>query len=255
MTKAETQAYFESISGDLTPEERAIVIKAFNNDKIHNAFVPRSEFSKSLNDKDAETKAAKENAEKWENWYKTEAKPAYDTYKKGEATLKKYIESYGPLEDVVDVNKAVKATGMTKEEVLALVNENLNNQGARYVDLTKQVAYVMDNYRSKFGETLDLDAVEKYALEHNMPLKSAYKEFIAPKEEELRNKEWEVKLKQAREEGARDAASRQGVKSTWTQRDDEHPHPLFDQEKVNPDDADKKSRAAFFAGLEEPVAK
>lgn len=256
MNAAQAREYFKSqaIANGLTETEIADVLKGLENDKVATemlkAFVPRTVYSKDLNDKDTEAKDAKKRADTWEQWHKEKGEPAYQANLKGIDTLRKYIERYGAIEDGGDLKDAVKKTGMTIEEVTELLDKRLQDQSNRFVGLTKDAVRISNEYRDTFGKSLDVDAVEDFALKNNLSLRDAYNKYVSPQIEEKRSKEFELKLKQARDEGYKEGTSKSSMPTSRRENHDE-PHPLFDQERLKTEatkdgSGDRAGREAFL---------
>lgn len=186
----------------------------------------------------AEAARSKAEADEVRAWYNRDAKPAFDRAQTMQSTLTQYEQLYGPIQSAADARAAAVATGMTKDEVNALVNGALQQRDQAYVGLTKSVAKATSDYISRFREPLDVDAVEKIALERGMSFDTAYKEFISPKVEAQRTVENEAALKAAREEGFRDAMSKHKIPADSAPREQ---HPFFDRKEI-PGDVSERQR-------------
>lgn len=260
MNAAETKAYFEGLAqkAGIPAEKIAGVLQALEDESVGkvvlDAFVPRPEFSKGL---DGERAKAEQAIATWKNWYEKDAKPAYDANVQGVELLKKYKERFGDLDMTSDdKHAAAAASGLTREDFQKLLNEELAKRDTAYVGLTKTAVKVAQDYMNRFKKPLDVDGLEKFALEKGLPLDSAYKEFIAPEVESARNAEWEAKLKAAREEGARDALSK--VRNPIDARPKDQPHMFWDRKEVpqgtTEQQQDRASREAFLTAWTEPAA-
>src|SRR6185312_11070503 len=100
---------------------------------------------------------------------------------------------------------------LTKADI-AKLNEERDN---RYSAVIKDGLRLASRHAVQYGEELNVDELETYAREQNLPLALAYDKWVQPRVEAKRAAEaakekqsWEEKLKQAREEGARDYASK-----------------------------------------------
>lgn len=102
---------------------------------------------------------------------------------------------------------------ITKEDLAAQIQELGSRQGA----IAKDVGRIASRHATKFHEELDMDAVEAAGAELQKKLgrtptvAEAYQAYIAPREAQSSQEEMEKKLKEAREEGAREALSRRGM--------------------------------------------
>lgn len=254
MNRAEAKAYFSNLAQkeNLSGAEIDTIIKSFDDEKlakvILDAFVPRPEYSSALNTKQAEAEAAVKEQKRLLDWYEKEGKPAYETNKQGIDKLQKYIEMYGELENATDRRNAAAATGLTKEEVQKMLQDGLQEQAGRTVSLVKMATRLgIDHYKT-FQETLDVDALEKIALEKGLPLEVAYKELVGPKLEERREAAFKKQLDDKYKEGLRDARTKGDIPGDTKSKE---PNLLTDRVQI-PDktDPDKMSRAAFFDGWE-----
>lgn len=98
---------------------------------------------------------------------------------------------------------------MTKEEIQSAFTNHSKAQGDAFANALKTTTRIIQRHANKFGGAeLDLDAVDKIAIEKNLPLEAAYNDYIRPMEEEKRNTDQEARVKAAKEEGAREALSR-----------------------------------------------
>ena len=227
-----TKAILEALGDDA-------VSKAFNDGFVetpkHHSTLDRTvgEYKTKLTD--AEKKAAG-----YQEWYDKTAKPAWDRYTTDYAKLAKYQELYGEIQDGQDRRQAQQVTGLTKEELEVALKQRDN----AYVSMTKDIAWASSDFIQRFkGDPLDLDIVEKIALEKGMPFRQAYREMISPKLEEMRSQEIDSKVKAAREEGYRDAMSKHKLPVESTPRE---PHPFFEQ-KEQPKDHERNA-----TGLAQP---
>lgn len=247
MNKTELKAYAAELAQNLPEEKRAVFLEAFDDEKIVNAFVPRPDFSRALDERDARVK-------QYTEWYEKQAKPAYETNLKGIERLNAYEKAYGPLEEMNprEQHQAAAAAGLTKEELEKILTEKLAERDAAYVGLAKSFSRISQDHMVRFKEPLDVDAVEKFALEKGLPLDRAYNDYIAPRVEKARNEDIEARIKAAREEGAREARTRAGVPHDAKPS---LPHPLFDQKHVKAEElpnAERAAKDAFFDGWNNP---
>lgn len=206
--------YWSTLAKELgLPEDKVKVIdEVFSNEKVMNSFVPRPEFSRSLDEKD---KALQNYRTEVENYYKSESVKAADRQKLVDdavARAQRYQDLYGELPN--DGQPRVVATPalddkkyLTREEYDAAV-KRIEGQSLYVI---KEGLKASQDYMSKFGKPLDIDALEKFAIEKNLPINLAYKEMIQPELEAKQSSSFAEQLKKAREEGAAEARSRANV--------------------------------------------
>ena len=214
---------------------------------VLDTFVPRPEVDRALSASKAEVEATKQYRATLEKWKKDEADPAYRSHLASIDRLKKYEQLYGELDadaSNADKGKVAAATGLTKEEVETMLRE----RDGRIGNVLKTVTDASVDHYIRFKEKLNLNELEKFAIEKGLPPDVAYEQYIQPRVTAQTNAEWEAKVKAARDEGARDALSRANLP---TESKPKTPHMIFDADQfkvkdgVNPERA---SRDAFLDG-------
>lgn len=63
-------------------------------------------------------------------------------------------------------------------------------------DVMKQIARIASSHAARFGEGLDVDAIEEIANKRGVPIAAAYSEWIAPREKQLADAEQERVVEQ-----------------------------------------------------------
>ena len=192
------------------PDEQVKALEAaVANDKFANAFVPRPEYSRSL---DAETQKYRDLVAQNESYYKTEAQRAAENQRKVDEALQaaqRYRDLYGELDPgapqrTVATPSFDASKFMTKEEYDAAL-KRIEGQSLFVI---KEGLKASQDYMANFGKPLDIDALEKFAVEKGLPINQAYEKFVAPEKEAAQNKTFAEKLAAARAEGAAEALSR-----------------------------------------------
>ncbi len=250
--KTYAQELFKKANLDGNEKAKAI-LEALGDDSIQQAFrngfveTPQHHSTVDRIKGEWETKAtaAEQKVKQYDDWYNNQAKPAFDTYKQAQDALQQYQSLYGPIQSGAEVRQAAASTGLTKEEVMQM----LQQKDQAYVGLSKDLAYITVDHVQRFKEPVDLDALEAYALKSGLPLRQAYKDYVAPKLEEQRNQEFEAKLKAAREEGYKDAMSKNHLPVESGPRES---HLVFDRKApetpLNEMQQERVSRDAFLEG-------
>jgi len=117
----------------------------------------------------------------------------------------------------------------------------------------------------EFKERLDVDALEKIAVDKKVSLQQAYDEYVAPRRATQSEAQFKAKLDEARAEGAREFASKHKIPVDTQPREY---HPLLDRDpkkQVGADDyvagsgrlspvAEKSLRDNFVETWNQPVA-
>lgn len=148
------------------------------------------------------SKAAQDRVTQYDQWYATE-KPKNDALQSELALLKAQLGGGGSNgysePPAFDASKY-----LTKDDLARFAVD----QSTRTATVIKSVGRLASRHAAKFNEELDVDALEEIATKKGLPLEAAYNEYIAPREDERRNKDLEARIKAARDEGAREALSR-----------------------------------------------
>lgn len=248
MKRSDALEHFKQLAQNagLDSDAQAAVLKALENETFANELAEgvmrKDEFSRNMDSVNAR-------AQELDEWYNKTALPAYQTNLSGIETLRKYEQTYGPLEVAGPANSGNNGATMDADKILQQVDERLKARDVAVVALQKDIADMTFDYYQKFGEKLDLDEVENLSRKTGLPARQAYKEYISPKLEARQKTEFEEKLKQAREEGYRDAVSKHHLPVDSTPREQ---HPFFDRQEpkapVSELEQDRASRNAFMEG-------
>lgn len=208
-------------------------------------FKPLPDYSHDLDD--VRDKAVKAKEQEYKDWYE-DTKKKYDEYLKAEAELKQYREKHGTLEGA-----PVNTVGLTKEEVARMLEEQmaqrLNQRDSAYMDLLE----IREQHLGTFKKPLEVKAFEAAWKDHpewGNSMKSAYKFFVEPEMEKVRETEFNTRLQQKYDEGLRDGFSRRSLPTDSASKTFS---PLFDRKedvgKLSERDQENHSRQAFFDGL------
>lgn len=103
---------------------------------------------------------------------------------------------------------------LTKKELEAFQTKykaELEQQGQTFVNLLEVGMNLATQHVNEFHEPLDTGALRKIAVEKNLSLKQAYDEYVAPRRTELQSQSFAAKLAAAKEEGAREFASKHKI--------------------------------------------
>ena len=231
MTKDEAKAYALRIAKEsgVADEVATQIATAFDNEKFFNGFVPRPEVDRALSGEQQKYAQYKQRNEYLEGEWYPKAKQTHDQALALTGKLQKYQQLYGEIDetDPAAVRKAAVATGLSKEEVSELLSTSLSSRDASTLDLFK----INNDYMNRFKKPIDLDAFEAHVSQQRKAgradsLNALYKDWIAPEVEKTTNESFEARLKAAREEGARDFASRNKLPVADRPRE---AHLLFDR--------------------------
>lgn len=245
MRKNEALEYFKSLAQNAGLDEASTagVLKALENEQFANGVADgvmrQDEYSRNMD-------GLRSKGEELDKWYNETALPAYRTNLEGIERLRKYETTYGELDvaSPANTNSSVSA-----DDIMKQVDERLRARDAAFVSLQKDLSDITFDYYQRFGQKLDLNEVEALAQKTGLPARLAYKEYIDPKVKEQEKTAFETKLKEAREEGYRDAVSKHHLPVDSTQREYS---PFFDRtEPKQPQtelEQDRAARSAFMDG-------
>lgn len=239
----------------LSDEQAQAVLGALGDEKVAKAFaegfVTRSDYSRDLDRTRDEWKGK---VAQYDEWYNKQALPTYQQAQQVQASLAKYRELYG---DLTDPNNGTHARpGLSREEVAQLMEERERQRDAAYNRVAKTFARASADYMKKFGDVLDVDGFEEFAVKRGGDPWDAYNAYIAPKVQEQqtafeakRSQEVEDRIKREREEAVRDYASKHHLPAEVKK---ESFSPLYDQKAVPQGTSEREmehsSRNAFVDG-------
>jgi hypothetical protein len=198
----------------LPEEKRAAAEEIFNVDgvktKLKDGLLAREDYSRNMDDlstsrQQLEAQIAEVNTMHRRNvdWYAS-ANQEYATTKQ---KLGQYETAYGQLDGTATPPKNY----MTKEELTAMLDEQLTPRDANAIDVADVLTDLKIEHRERFKEKLDSRALIKFATERRLPLDVAYNQYVTPKAEELRKTEFDAALAAARVEGATEALSKHNL--------------------------------------------
>ena len=104
-----------------------------------------------------------------------------------------------------------------------------------FIGLLSDGMELASQHAVEFKERLDTAALKKIAQEKSLTLRQAYDELVGPRRLQAQENSFNERLKQAREEGAREFASRNKIPIDTTPREPEYGRPNFDGNAGLPD--------------------
>ena len=265
------KAYWKEIAGKagLSAEEAAQVEGLLGNANVAKAFEQGfkalPDYSRDLDSvrdrtrKELEDKH-KADVAKWEE-YAAKQEPKYQEYLKGLTKLQQYQTLYGELDGTTRYRDD-RATGetLTKAEVQAMLKEQFDQLAAQ--QRQREAGYldyfdISRDYERTFKKPFQQEAFQKF-MEERPDLKGAgmrlaYKEFVGPDAEKVREAEWQAKMDARYQEGIRDGASRKVAPTGHTPKTFS---PLLDRKtdvaKMGDFEQERHSREAFLNALTNP---
>lgn len=259
MTKEEAKAYALKIAQEsgVAPEVATQIASAFDNDKFFNGFVPRPEVDRSLNSERQRYNEFKTRNEYLEQQWYPEAKRVREQAEGVLSRLTKYQQLYGEIDesDPNAVRRAANATGLSKEDVQAMLTEHLSTALSSRDAATLDLLDIREEHLERFKKRIPMNEFEGYVAQQrkagrNDSLRSLYKDWVQPELEKVNEASIEARLKAAREEGAKDFASRHKLPVDSKPRE---AHLLFDRKgEDGKPETSRSGRDAFLEVLNDP---
>ena len=254
--------YRDMIAGSgLDAEKQQQVLALMDDEKFAKTFTdkfkPLPDYSHDLDEVRTKTKTEKD--AEYKAWYDQEMQ-VYNTNLAGIEKLKAYEAKYGALDaDGTQqfLNEQTRGGNMlTKEDIdrmKAELKAETEAQFARRDRATLEYIDVRENHMNTFKKSLDVKAFEdawKANPQWGGELRQAYREYVAPEMEKIRETQIKEESEKRYQEGLRDGFSRRVVPS------DSQPKsfsPMFDKDvkidKMNDSEQEQHSRSSFFEGL------
>lgn len=210
-------------AAELTQEERDAILKVADKEKfakgLEEGVLMRSDYSRNMDALKAEKAKAEAEWGKATNYY------AQLLEYKANLDAGVLAAQPGVQPGVQPVQPGIQPNGdfISKKDFDAMKQQ----MEGSYINLLKAGLSLVDRHRMEFPtEPLDLNALEKTAVEKKISLDQAYGEWAGPKRAEKSKLDLEARLKQAKEEGAREFASTHKIPMVDAQREF---HPIFDR--------------------------
>lgn len=169
--------------------------------ELENGFIRQDEYSRSL-DKARDLQAKVQEYNDW--WSKTG--PAVEGLRAKEVALARYQERFGDLENA-NPQHVQAVTGVSLDDVQKMLAQRDQN----FSGLLKDGLRIASRHAAAFGEELDVDALEKIALEKRVPLTQAYEELVAPRVRERETAKTQAEIKRQVDEQVKDELSRRAL--------------------------------------------
>jgi hypothetical protein len=184
------------------------------------------------------------------DWYNRIAAPAVAHAEKLKTGYEKYRTTFGELDDVAGPQNG--NNGGNVNNVRWASKDEMNQIGLSAIQVAKQINRCGMDYFKRFGEVLDPDELEKYAVSRGLAPDAAYREMIAPRVAEAEKKSAEEKetqhqgaIKAAREEGVREGMTRRQWGSESSKTTDSFGRDL-EAIKKTPEDAQSNADQEFM---------
>lgn len=195
------------------------------------------------------------------DWYNNIAEPSVKQANQLKAAYERYRQQFGDLEGEPGNG------GQPRNQNGQFVSrQELDAYATTGAQVAKQLAFITSDYNSRFGPKHgpmtyeQLEEWENFAVSRGKPPIESYREWIAPKEKELREAEaakaqadTEARIKAAREEGFREGQTRRQWGSEAAKKTDNFGRDLkaLETAKADPEAQDRAADAEFMKGWEE----
>jgi hypothetical protein len=231
-------------------DKRAMVEETLKSDtvgaKLREGVLARADYSRQSDTLRTEREAfqaevaeARQNITGWQQWYTG----ATQDYASLQERVTAYEEAFGALDGKEPVHR--DQNYLTKQEYEAA----LAQRDALAIQFADTLTDLKFDHKDKFGERLDTTKLIAFARERGLPIDSAYREFIADRVEERRQKDTDERIQKAKEEGAREYATTHRLPFSTGPSE---AHPLDNAQKV-PGDSRERVRAAVAAWNSAPT--
>lgn len=220
------QEYLDSLAqtAGLDDESKAALKKALGNQKfaeeLEKGVKRQSDYSRSMDELKTQKQAVEAQIGQWREWYNT----AVTNDAAREEELQQYRRERGNTTGNGNGTVTPTSTGFSKKEI----EDMLAGERNRLISITKDMGRIASRHAVEFQEALDVEAVEKVALEKGLTVAKAYDEYVAPRIKEREQKSFEERLKLAREEGLKEGLSRRDLPDESTRGF----HPIHDHSKA-----------------------
>jgi hypothetical protein len=214
----DTKQYIQELlkAAGVADDKQQAVLATFEDERVSKAFAdehirPRmraDEFSRKMD----ELKGEKD---KWTKWY-TDSLAEYQKNQQivsdYESRVKAYETQYGPIDGNVNGQRLAVASPANPDMFTRKDFETeMQKREAANVELLKIGLKLSARHLHEFKEPLDVDGLAKQAIERNVSLQQAYDDMMQPKREEIAKTRHDEEIRLAREEGARDFASKHKI--------------------------------------------
>lgn len=237
MNATEFKQYWQELAegAGLSEDQKRAVSEVLGTDKVSAAFaekfLPVSDHHRTLDKVKGESKAAldeaQQKAKQYEDWYTTQAKPAYDQMLTTAEQYAKYKELYGDLpgDGGQTNNQPVKLPDnvVTREDldrIVAVQNDQFSNLWEKGFEFAAK-------YQGVTGKQFPASEFKKFALDEShrhLPMEASFEQFMKPHYEAKEKADREAWEKAKLEEIERNVMSRHNVPPDTKPSE---PHPFF----------------------------
>ena len=202
VTRDTYQTFLDQVLAKIPEDRRESVQGVFRDEtvaaQLRDAVLARSDYSRTRDEVDREIAEARSTIKEWQDWYAQEVEQSAVRTEQ----LTQYKELYGDLDETDRTPKARKDDEMAKPVIdQDALNQTLAQRDQMAMQFADLLTDLKIDHRDRFGERLDTSSLMEYANKHQVSLKEAYRELVAPKEQAKAEADLAQKIAAAREEG------------------------------------------------------
>jgi hypothetical protein len=248
MPNEKALAYIRELaqSSGLTQEQLDLALKVLDNDKFAQGLVDgqsrQSDYSRNMDELRRQKSELDASRTQWTEWYERATandmnrEKELQEWRAGQRT-KDNPGTHGNSGG--SSGSGTNGSGLTREEL----ETALKQRDALTLNITKQMGRLASRHAAKFGEELDVDAIEKIAIDKGMRVEQAYDEWIKPRIEAKAKADAEASVKEAYERGLKEGMSKHDVPLEASKGH----HVFFDRKAADPTKPlSDRDRAANF---------
>lgn len=216
MAKKTSDTIFKDFLADLesiNPGLKEILADEKVSAKLKDGVLARADYSSKMDDFRTSQEAfatevteARQKIAGWQKWYGDVSTQTVTMQEK----LKQYEDTYGDIE-TGDKRAAASRLGVSKEELTTLLDSRTREHDLAAIKFADDLTDIKIDYRDRFKEKLNTEAVFKLAGERQIDLNTAYNLHIAERVEEMRTKDVDERIKQARADAVAEYASKHNL--------------------------------------------
>ena len=205
--------YIEQLAqaAGLSDEEKAGILKVAANDKfakgIEEGVMLRSDYSRNLDQLQADKKKAADyyaSLTSWEATRKAEWDAAMAGNNGGQVVNGEYITK----KELEEMDKKYQAKSLQQEQ--------------SFITIAKEMGRLSSQHAVEFREALDVDALEKIAVEKQLPLRQAYTEMVRERRETMAGASRQAEIEKAKQDAVREYASTHHIPLDTTPRESQY---------------------------------
>ncbi len=225
-TKDEAKAYLEGLGKKAGLDENGLRALLANDEVLEDARNHLTRHDEMASGIDRARNEAKAELDRLNKWYSDVAEPTVAQATKLRAAHDRYKEQYGDLD-----GGGAPGGGGRAPNGQFVSKQDLDNTASAGIQVAKQIAWITSDYNARFGSKYgpisyeQVEEWEKFAVSRGRPPVESYREWVAPKEKELRdeaeakrNQDFQSQLKAAREEGIREGQTKRQWDSASTRK-------------------------------------